>query len=172
MSGVLLIGLFAALLGLAYAAFNYSGVKKLPEGTDEMSEIASAIRVGANAFMTYEYKVLLLVGIVVAAVLTVVISWQAACCFVLGAAMSASAGWIGMRIATYANVRVANTARTTVQVGSTLKVAFKGGSVMGLCVGAFALLGLMLVYLILASVIAVIYSKKEFDMERKKEGLS
>lgn len=148
MSGVLLIGLFAALLGLAYAAFNYSGVKKLPEGTDEMSEIASAIRVGANAFMTYEYKVLLLVGIVVAAVLTVVISWQAACCFVLGAAMSASAGWIGMRIATYANVRVANTARTTVQVGSTLKVAFKGGSVMGLCVGAFALLGLMLVYLI------------------------
>ena len=62
--------------------------------------------------------------------------------------MSASAGWVGMKIATYANVRVSNTARKTKNIGSTLKVALKGGSVMGLCVGGFALLGLFLVYII------------------------
>ena len=62
--------------------------------------------------------------------------------------MSASAGFIGMKIATYANVRVSNKARTTKNLGETLKVAFQGGSVMGLCVGGFALLGLFIVYLI------------------------
>ena len=62
--------------------------------------------------------------------------------------MSASAGWVGMKIATYANVRVSNTARQTKDIGKTLKVALKGGSVMGLCVGGFALLGLFLVYII------------------------
>jgi len=78
----------------------------------------------------------------------VLISWQAAVAFVIGATMSASAGFIGMKIATYANVRVSNTARTTGKLNDTLKVAFRGGSVMGLCVGGFALLGIFLVYLI------------------------
>ena len=148
MPALLLIALFASLLGLAYAAFNFFSVKKLDEGTDQMREIASAIRVGANAFIRYEYKVLFAVVLVVAAVLALLVSWQTACCFLIGAVMSSAAGWIGMRIATYANVRVANAARLTVRIGSTLKVAFRGGSVMGLCVGGCALLGLVLVYLI------------------------
>ena len=148
MPALLLIALFASLLGLAYAAFNFFSVKKLDEGTDQMREIASAIRVGANAFIRYEYKVLFAVVLVVAAVLALLVSWQTACCFLIGAVMSSAAGWIGMRIATYANVRVANAARLTVRIGSTLKVAFRGGSVMGLCVAGCALLGLVLVYLI------------------------
>jgi len=148
MSIVLLLVMFAAVLGIAYAAFNFARVKKMDEGTETMQEIASAIRIGANAFMSYEYKVLLLVVVVVAIILTVLVSWQAACCFIIGAALSASAGWIGMKIATYANVRVANKARLTVSLGETLKVAFKGGSVMGLCVGGFALFGLVIVYLV------------------------
>ena len=137
-----------ALGALAFAAFNFAKVRKMDEGTEKMQEIASAIRVGANAFITYEYKILLVVGLVIAAALCLLVNWQTGVSFVIGAVMSASAGWIGMKIATYANVRVANTARTTKSLGDTLKVAFSGGSVMGLCVGGFALLGLFIVYII------------------------
>ena len=145
---ILAFVILVALGALAYAAFNFMRVRKMEEGTEKMQEIASAIRVGANAFIVYEYKILLVVGLVIAAALSVLVSWQTAAAFIIGAVMSASAGWIGMKIATYANVRVANTARKTKNIGETLKVAFSGGSVMGLCVGGFALLGLFFVYLI------------------------
>ncbi len=145
---VLGLVIVAALGGLAYAAFNFFSVKKLEEGTERMQEIASAIRVGANAFITYEYKIIAIVAAVVAVVLALIISWSAALAFIIGAVMSASAGWVGMKIATYANVRVTNTARTTKSLSSTLKVAFKGGSVMGLCVSGCALLGIFLVFIV------------------------
>ncbi len=138
----------AALGGLAYAAFNFFSVKKLEEGTDRMQEIASAIRVGANAFITYEYKIIVIVASIVALLLALVISWSTAVAFVIGATMSGAAGWIGMKIATYANVRVSNTARTTKSLSDTLKVAFKGGSVVGLCVSGCALLGIFIVFLV------------------------
>ncbi len=145
---VLGLVIVAALGGLAYAAFNFFSVKKLEEGTERMQEIASAIRVGANAFITYEYKIVAIVAVVVALILALLISWSAAVAFIVGAVMSGSAGWVGMKIATYANVRVTNTARTTKSLSSTLKVAFKGGSVMGLCVSGFALLGIFIVFLV------------------------
>lgn len=145
---ILVIVIIAALLALAFAAFNFSGVKKMDEGTEKMQEIASAIRVGANAFISYEYKVLSIVAAVIFVALCVLITWEAGVSFLIGALMSASAGFIGMKIATYANVRVSNKARTTKNLGETLKVAFQGGSVMGLCVGGFALFGLFIVYLI------------------------
>ncbi|MGN0311168.1 MAG: sodium/proton-translocating pyrophosphatase, partial [Lachnospiraceae bacterium] len=143
----LVLVIVAALAALAFAAFNFFTVKKMEEGTDKMSEIAEAIRMGANAFIVYEYKIIALV-VVIIAVFFVFMSWQSAICFVIGVCMSASAGWVGMKIATYANVRVSNKARVTKNIGETLKVAFRGGSVMGLCVGGFALLGLFLVYMI------------------------
>ena len=150
MNFTLVLGLVivAALGGLAYAAFNYFSVKKLEEGTERMQEIASAIRVGANAFITYEYKIVAIVAVVVALLLALIISWSSAVAFIIGAVMSASAGWVGMKIATYANVRVTNTARTTKSLSDTLKVAFKGGSVMGLCVSGCALLGIFIVFVI------------------------
>ena len=155
MEALLILVIVAALLALVYAAFNFIGVKKLDEGTDRMKEIAAAIRVGANAFITYEYKIIAVVVVIIAiafaAIFTVQygeFSWEPSVCFMIGVIMSASAGWVGMKIATYANVRVSNTARNTKNIGSTLKVALKGGSVMGLCVGGFALLGLFLVYII------------------------
>ena len=140
--------ILAALLALAYAAINFYSVKKLEEGTDRMKEIAKEIRLGANTFINYEYKIVAIIGVIIAIVLGVVISWQGACAFIIGAIMSASAGYVGMKIATYSNVRVTNTARTTKKLSDTLKVAYKGGSVMGLCVAGFALLGIFLVYLI------------------------
>lgn len=155
MEALLILVIVAALLALGYAAFNFIGVKNLDEGTDHMKEIAAAIRVGANAFITYEYKIIAVVVVIIAiafaAIFTVQygeFSWEPSVCFMIGVIMSASAGWVGMKIATYANVRVSNTARNTKNIGSTLKVALKGGSVMGLCVGGFALLGLFLVYII------------------------
>lgn len=143
----LVLVIIAALLALGFAAFNFMKVKKMDEGTETMSEIAEAIRVGANAFINYEYKIIAIV-VAVIAVLFIFMSWQSAICFVIGVLMSAAAGWIGMKIATYANVRVSNKARETKNIGETLKVAFRGGSVMGLCVGGFALLGLFIVYII------------------------
>ena len=140
--------IIAALAALCYAAFSFFKVKKLEEGTDRMQEIAAAIRLGANTFIRYEYKILIVVVLVVAVVLALLISWQAAAAFIIGTVMSGAAGYVGMKIATYANVRVSNKARVTGELGETLKVAFRGGSVMGLCVGGFALLGIFLVYLI------------------------
>ena len=148
MNLLIILVILAAMLALAFAAFNYFGIKKLPEGTEKMSEIASAIRTGANAFIRYEYKVLLIVVLAVAVIMAIITTWHAAVALIIGAVMSACAGFVGMKVATYANVRVSNRARETRDIGKTVKVAFKGGSVMGLCVGGCALLGLFIVYMV------------------------
>ncbi|MDD2296865.1 MAG: sodium-translocating pyrophosphatase [Sphaerochaetaceae bacterium] len=133
---------------LVFAAINFYGVKKKKAGTDEMQQIASSIAEGATAFLVLEYSIIIKVVALIAVLLGVVVSVSSAFAFVLGATMSALAGWIGMNIATISNVRVSNEARLTKSLGKTLRVAFRGGSVMGLCVGGFALLGLAIVYLV------------------------
>ncbi len=145
-----MIGLviIATLAALAFAAVNFYGVKRRDPGTAEMQEIAGAIREGAGAFLRQEYILIAKVVILIALILLFAVSWTGAVAFLIGALMSASAGWVGMNIATLANVRVANEARTTKSIGKTLRVAFQGGSVMGLCVGGFALLGLAIVYIV------------------------
>ena len=148
MNLLLLIVVFAVVLAVSFAALNFYLVRKLKEGNERMQEIAAAIREGSNAFIRYEYKIVAIIGSIIAVVLSLVICWEAGVAFVIGALMSALAGLIGMKIATYANVRVANTANETRNTGKTLKVAFRGGSVMGLCVAGFALLGIVIVYLI------------------------
>ena len=145
---LMLLVLFAALFALAYAALNFFLVRKLKEGNEKMQEIAAAIREGANAFIRYEYKIVAIIGLVIAGILGIVISWETMVAFLIGAIMSSSAGFVGMKIATYANVRVTKTADETRNTGKTLKVAFRGGSVMGLCVAGFALLGILIVYLV------------------------
>ena len=140
--------LLASLLALAYAAFNFFKVKKLEEGNELMQKIASYIRGGANTFISIEYKILLVVVLAVAVIVWLALDWYVAVALLIGSVMSASAGMVGMKIATYANVRVTNEANKTKNLGQTLKVAFRGGSVMGLCVAGFALLGLVAVYLL------------------------
>ena len=163
MEVLLVLVIVAALLALGYAAFNFASVKKMDEGNARMSEIAEAIRVGANAFITYEYKIIAVVVAIIAVAFAVIFSlqsstfmWQPSVCFVIGTVMSACAGWVGMKIATYANVRVANAANKTRNIGETLKVALKGGSVMGLCVGGFALLGLFIVYIVFGMLLGLL----------------
>ena len=143
---LMLIVLFAVILAVSFAALNFYLVRKMKEGTERMQEIAAAIREGANAFIRYEYKIVAIIGSAIAILLGVVISWETGVSFVVGAVMSAMAGLVGMKIATYANVRVANEANNTRNTGKTVKVAFRGGSVMGLCVVGFALLGILIVY--------------------------
>ena len=140
---------FAAVsVALLVALYNYIKVKKRDAGTKEMKQIAAAIQEGASAFIWHEYKIIIIVSIVVAAVFATLIGWYVAVAFIIGALMSATAGYVGMKIATIANVRVSNEARVTKDLGATLKVAFQGGSVMGLSVGGFAILGLGAVYLV------------------------
>ena len=153
---IMLAIIFMAALGVAYAAYGFVKVKVLPEGSSQMSEIAKAIRTGANTFLLNEYKVLVPVVILIAFVFGIFISVSGAVAFLIGVTMSALAGNIGMRMATYANVRVTNEARKTKDIGSTLKVALRGGSVMGLCVSSFALIGLAIVYFLYKDQIAML----------------
>lgn len=148
MTIALVLLLFAAVLGLAYSMFNFFTVKRMDEGDERMQRIAAAIRLGTNTFIVYEYKIVAKIAIVLAVILSILISWEMATAFLLGAVMSGAAGWVGMKIATYSNVRVANRARVTNSLGQTLKLAYRGGSVMGLCVAGFALLGFFIVYLV------------------------
>ena len=150
-----MIGLviIAAIAALTFAAVNYFGMRRRDPGTPLMQEISGSIQEGADEFIRLEYKVILIVAIIVAALLATVVAWYAAVAFLLGAVMSASAGWVGMRIATISNVRVSNEARLTKDIGKTLKVAFQGGSVMGLCVGGFALLGLFIIYIVFGRIL-------------------
>ena len=142
-----IIVMFAVALALVYAAINFYLVKRLKEGNARMQEIAAAIREGANAFLLYEYRIVAIIAAAVAVLLALFIAWEAGVAFLLGALMSSAAGYVGMKIATYSNVRVTHTADETRDVGRTLQVAFRGGSVMGLCVAGFALLGALIVYL-------------------------
>ena len=137
---------FIAAMGVLYAAYGFKKVRELPEGSSRMSEIAEAIRKGANTFLLYEYKVLYIAVLVLAVLLAVFLSVSSGIAFVIGTLMSGLAGYVGMQMATFANVRVTNTAKKTKDIGRTLKVALRGGSVMGLCVSAFALIGLVIVF--------------------------
>ena len=132
-------------LALLLMTFNYFKLKKFSEGTDDMADIASIIRNGAKTFMVAEYKTIVIVVMIVAVLLSLFIEKFAGLTFILGASMSSATCIIGMRSATYANVRTANKARESLSIGETVKVALTGGSVSGLSVQAFGLLGLLLI---------------------------
>lgn len=146
--GTLWVLVLVPIIALIFARVNFRKVVSLEEGTDRMKHIASAIRIGASAFVNHELRVLSIYGVFIALALGIVVEWYVGVAFVIGAFMSALAGYIGMKMATYANVRVSNKARTEKSIGKTLKVAFQGGSVMGLSVSGLALLGLFLIYII------------------------
>ncbi|HOB16377.1 MAG TPA: sodium-translocating pyrophosphatase [Defluviitoga sp.] len=136
------------VIALIFASINYKRVLAIDEGTPEMKEIASAIRVGADAFVNYETRVIFIYAIVIAVILTIVVEWYVGVAFLIGACMSTLAGRFGMNMATQANVRVSNTARTEKDIGKAMKVAFQGGSVSGLSAAGFGLLGLFIIYFV------------------------
>ncbi|WNG45330.1 sodium-translocating pyrophosphatase [Archangium minus] len=132
-------------VGLLFAAFFYFRVKSLPEGDATMNRIAGYIREGAMAFLVREYKVLAVYCVVIAVLIGLALGWVASASFVLGAFLSLLAGYIGMKAATYANVRTAQAARTGSKPNALL-VALDGGAVMGLAVAGLGLIGMGGVY--------------------------
>lgn len=142
------IVLSVIVLTLAYVAFNYARIRSMREGTAEMAEMAAIIRSGSNTFMKTEYKTISLVVILVAIVFSLFIEKTSGITFLMGAAMSSIVCVLGMKSATYANVRTANKARESLSIGETVKVALCGGSISGLAVQAFGMLGLVAVLFI------------------------
>ncbi len=137
-----------AVVALLFAFYKIAFVSKQDAGTDRMKEIAAAINDGAKAFLFAEYKILaIFIAVLVIAIGVGLKSWTTALCFLCGALFSILAGYIGMNVATKANVRTANAARTS-GMNKALSIAFSGGSVMGLCVVGLGLLGASVLYLI------------------------
>ncbi|NLJ71935.1 MAG: sodium-translocating pyrophosphatase [Syntrophomonadaceae bacterium] len=133
-------------LALLFALFLTSKVKKADPGTERMVEISGYIHEGAMAFLTRQYTAIAVFVVAVFLVVGFFIGWQTAICFLVGGICSASAGFIGMNVATKANVRTANAARTS--QNAALGIAFSGGAVMGMAVTGLGLLGLGILYII------------------------
>ena len=149
-SNVLFLPIILAILGIIFIIFKANWVKKQPAGNEKMQNISQSIKQGALAFLNAEYRLLLifviLASIALFGVSTLVdtTSWMIIPAFIIGAVFSALAGNIGMRIATEANSRTAEAARTSLP--KALKVSFNGGTVMGLSVAGLAVLGLSLLF--------------------------
>lgn len=139
---------FIVLLAIAYVFWNYFQIKKLGEGNEEMVELAAIIRSGSRTFIKTEYKTVAIVVAVIAIILSLFVEKTAGITFIIGALMSSFVCIIGMRSATYANVRTSNRAMETKSIGETVKVALQGGSISGLSVQAFGMLGLLIVLFI------------------------
>jgi K(+)-stimulated pyrophosphate-energized sodium pump len=129
------------VLGLLIVIVIYQWIRKQPGGSGKVQKIGKQIHIGANAFMAREYKMLGIFSAVLLILIYIFLGWMSALCFVVGAVSSATAGYIGMNTATIANVRTTQAAHNHGSAAA-LKVAFFGGSVMGLSVAALGLLGL------------------------------
>ncbi len=150
-ANIIYVPLLLSVLGLAYMLIRASWVRKQDAGNERMVEISTAIKEGALAFLNAEYR-LLFVFVVIASIalygvsiLVDTTSWMIVPAFILGAVFSAFAGNIGMRIATEANARTAQAAKTSLP--KALQVSFGGGTVMGLGVAGLAVLGLTLLFM-------------------------
>jgi K(+)-stimulated pyrophosphate-energized sodium pump len=164
------------LIGLLYTVFKFNWVAKQDAGTDRMKEISQYIAEGAMAFLKAEWKILgyfvAIVGVLLAVMATANphSHWSIAVAFVVGAVLSALAGFIGMKAATKANVRTAQAARTS--LSKALNVSFTGGSVMGVGVAGLAVLGLGGLYIVLKQIFAPDAAINSEEMFRTVEVLT
>ena len=147
----LMISIVVGLIALAVALMLSSAIGKAPAGTARMQEIAGYIHEGAMAFLFREYKALAAFVVVVAIVISMFLSPLTAVCFVAGAVFSVCAGYIGMTVATKANVRTAAAAQTG-GMPEALKIAFSGGAVMGLGVVGLGIVGVAAAYMLFGNI--------------------
>ncbi len=136
-----------AVVALLFSAIKTLRVTKADPGTDRMKEISASISQGARAFLFAEYKILIFFVFTLFILIGGFISWPTAVCFLIGVLFSVAAGYLGMFVATKANVRTANAARTG-GMNKALSIAFSGGSVMGMCVVGLGLLGCSVIYMV------------------------
>ena len=164
------------LIGLFYTLVKFNWVSKQDAGTDRMKEISKYIAEGAMAFLKAEWKILGYFVFIVGALLAVMATsnphshWSIAIAFVIGAVLSAFAGFIGMKAATKANVRTAQAARTSLK--KALNVSFTGGAVMGVGVAGLAVMGLGGLYIVLKQIFAPDASINSEEMFRTIEVLT
>ncbi len=164
------------VVGLLYTFWKYAWVSKQDAGNERMKEISTYIADGAMAFLKAEYRILsyfVIIGAILLGLMgftSVNSHWTIALTFIAGAVMSALAGFIGMKVATRANVRTAQAARTS--LAQALNVSFTGGTVMGLGVAGLAVLGLGALFIILKAVFAGDSNVDSVEMERAIEILT
>ena len=144
-----LLSLGAGVVGLIATFLTFGGIRRLSPGTQAMQDLAGEIHVGAMAFLRAEYVVLLPFLLIVAGLLGWAIGVKTAIAYIIGGLLSVASGWIGMQGATAANVRTAEAARSSGQAAA-LRVAFGGGSIMGLAVASLGLAGIAIVFAFLA----------------------
>ena len=138
----------AALVGLIVAYGLSAWIGKQESGTDRMKEISGYIREGAMAFLRREYKAMAVVILIIFLLIGLAISWVTAGLYVFGALLSVLSGFFGMRVATKGNVRTAHAAEQS-GMGKALKIAFRSGAVMGLCVSGLGLFGLGIIFVLM-----------------------
>lgn len=141
-----LIALLMGLVGSLFVIRELRRVLAYDQGNETMQAIAKAIQEGSAAFLSREYRVIAIFVAIVATVIASFLHWQTALCFVVGAIASASAGYLGMYVAVRANVRTAAAASRSLHEG--LRVAFGSGSIMGMAVVSFSLIGMTVLFLI------------------------
>lgn len=146
MENVLVLSAIVGALALVFAFIKASYIKKQSAGNERMVEISTYIHEGAMAFLKREYKSLAIFIVALLVILGIVINWTTALCFIVGAIFSMIAGYIGMTVATLANVRTANAAHKS-GMKEALNIAFSGGTVMGMCVVGLGLLGVTFAYM-------------------------
>ena len=145
-SASVVFALLMGIIGVVYVLWQLRKVLSYDQGNDTMRAIAAAIQEGAAAFLNREYRFLAVFVVIVAVIIAVFLEWQTALSFVLGGVASAGAGYLGMYVAVRANVRTAAAASRGLHEG--LRVAFGSGSIMGMCVVSFSLLGMCILYLV------------------------
>ena len=145
-SAVPYLSLISALAGLGLAAYYYKAVEAAPAGNDRMVFLMTEIQKGARAFLKQEYTWVAAFAVAMLILIAIVITPLASVSYIIGAVLSATAGYAGMTVATMANARTTEAAKEG--PGKALPVAFRGGAVMGFAVAGLALTGLMLVYLV------------------------
>ncbi|MFH1405301.1 MAG: sodium-translocating pyrophosphatase [Patescibacteria group bacterium] len=151
---MILYAIGASILALLYGVILIHWILKKPSGDGKMKGIALAIQEGANAYMARQYKTVAIIGIILFLILGIVLNWTIAAGFAVGAIFSALAGYIGMSVSVRANVRTTEAAKTGLK--QALEVAVRGGSVTGLFVVGFGLLGVAGFYAITQDVNALI----------------
>jgi K(+)-stimulated pyrophosphate-energized sodium pump len=145
-SASVVIALLMGIAGGAFVIWELRRVLSYDPGNETMQAIAKAIQEGSAAFLSREYRVIAIFVAIVAAVIATFLQWQTAFCFVVGAIASGGAGYLGMYVAVRANVRTAAAADRNLHEG--LRVAFGSGSIMGMAVVSFSLIGMTVLFLI------------------------
>src|SRR5881275_1585995 len=164
------------IIGLLYTFVKFNWVSRQDAGNERMREISDHIAEGAMAFLRAEWRILGIFVVIVAILLGIMAAtnanshWAIAIAFIIGAVSSAVAGFIGMKVATKANVRTANAARTS--LSKALNVSFTGGSVMGMGVAGLAVLGLGALFIVLIKTFAPGALSTSADVTRAIEVLT